>query len=265
MLGQSVPVFADLTVGIFPRRPPAQTLKFFKPLMAKLSQELGEKVKPVIPKNFKAFWKGVESGDFDIVHFNQYHYLLAHEKFGYKVFAANIENGSKTIAGALTVRKDSGINSVEDLRGKTILFGGGRKAMGSYVAPTAILKQHGLIEGKDYTAKFSKNIPGAVIGVFHKQADASGTGNVILSLGVVTKKIDVSQLKILAESEPFVHLPWAAKSDMSPTKVDSILQIMTSLAKGDAILKSAKVTGFQAVSDVDYAKVKEISDFALGK
>ena len=147
---------ADVNMGVFPRRPIAKTHKFFKPLAEKLSKELGEPVNLIVAKNFKEFWKGAQSGKYDLVHYNQYHYLLSHKAKGYKVIAVNEEFGSSTLAGSLSVRKDSGINSISDLKGKTILFGGGKKAMGSYIAPTAALKKAGLIAGKDYTVKFSK-------------------------------------------------------------------------------------------------------------
>ncbi len=258
---------ADLVMGVFPRRPVAVTHKAFKPLADRLSQELGEPVKLVVPKDFKAFWKGVESGAFDLVHYNQYHYIKSHKEQGYKVIVANEERGSRTIAGALSVRTDSGIGSVAELKGKTILFGGGRKAMGSYIAPTAILKKAGLVEGKDYTARFAKNPPAAVIGVFNKAADAAGHGNVVLQLGVVKKKIDTSQMKILAESEPFTHLCWAVKADMPAAKAERIQAVMTGLKAAGAVdvLKAAKVTDFYPVTDADFAKVREIVHFAIGQ
>ncbi len=266
LLTTSLPVSAELLMGVFPRRPVAVTHKLFRPLAEKLSKELGEPVKLVVAKNFKSFWKGVEGKQYDIVHYNQYHYLLSHKKLGYKVIAVNEEFGSSKIAGALSVRKDSGINSVADLKGKTVLFGGGKKAMGSYIAPTAVLKGAGLEAGKDYTVKFAKNPPSAVIAVFNKAADAAGSGNVILKTKVVQKKVDVSQMKILAESEPFVHLPWAVKGDMAADKATRIQQVMTSLkGSDDAVLKAARVTNFVAASDADFAKVREIVKFVTGE
>lgn len=257
---------ADLNMGVFPRRPIAKTHKFFKPLAEKLSKELGEPVKLIVAKNFKAFWKGAQSGKYDIVHYNQYHYLLNHKAKGYKVIAVNEEFGSKTLAGSLSVRKDSGINSVTDLKGKTILFGGGKKAMGSYIAPTAVLKKAGLVAGKDYTVKFSKNPPSAVIGVYNKAADAAGAGNVILKVKGVTKKIDVSQMKILVESDKFIHLAWAVKGDMPQSKANKIQAIMTSLkTSAPAVLKAAKVTNFIKATDEDFTKVREIVKYVTGE
>lgn len=262
----SIPAAADINMGVFPRRPVAVTHKAFKPLAEKLSQEMGEKVNLIVAKNFKEFWKGVKNKKYDLVHYNQYHYLLSKKDGSYNVILSNEEFGNKNVAGALTVRADSGINTVADLKGKTILFGGGKKAMGSYIAPTAVLKKAGLTAGKDYTVKFSKNPPSAVIGVYNKAAEAAGSGNVILKIKVVNKKTDVKQLKILAESDPFVHLTWAVKSSMPADKSAKIQSVMTSLkGSNDAILKAAKVTNFHKASDADYAKVREIVKYALGE
>lgn len=267
LLGSAQAV-ADVTLGVFPRRPVAVTHKAFKPLADHLSQQLGEPVKLVIPKNFKEFWKGVEQQKFDLVHYNQYHYIKSHKDLGYKVIVSNEEFGNKLIAGAISVRKDSGIKSVNDLKGKTILFGGGKKAMGSYIAPTAILKTAGLTAGKDYQVKFAKNPPSAVIGVYNNAASASGSGNVILKIKAVTKKVKVDDITILAESEAFTHLPWAVKASMPDEKAKKIQNIMVNLKNSDAgkaILKSAKVTGFYSVSDADFSKVREITKFAIGE
>ena len=259
---------ADITVGIFPRRDVSTSHKIFKPLALYLSQELGEKVVLDVPKDFDAFWKSLGEKKYDLVHFNQYHYLRGNKEFGYKVIVSNKEQGSKQIAGAFSVRKDSGINTLDDLHGNTILFGGGKKAMGSYIAPTAILKKAGLKAEVDYKVSFAKNPPNAVIAVFNKAADAAGSGNVILNIGAVKKKVDVSQMKILAQSEPFVQLPWAVHPDMSAEKMKQIQALMVGLEENDAgkeVLKAAKVDAFYTVSDADFAKVKEIVEFTLGE
>lgn len=268
MLIGSFPALADLKMGVFPRRPVAATHTAFKPLAEELTKQLGENVELVVPKDFKEFWKGVSAGEYDLVHYNQYHYIKSHKEHGYKVIVANEEQGSRTIAGSLSVRKDSGIKSVEDLKGKTILFGGGPKAMGSYIAPTAILKKAGLEAEKDYKVEFAKNPPNAVIAVFNKAADAAGAGNIILKVGGVTSKIDASQMVIIGESEPFTHLPWAVKGDMADDKAAKIQSVMTGLkgaAGGADILKAAKVTDFYKVTDNDYDKVREITKFAVGE
>lgn len=257
---------AEIKLGVFPRRSVEATHEAFQPLADYLSKALGEKVKLIVPESFKDFWKAVKNNEFDLVHYNQYHYIRSHKELGHRVIVANEEFGSKQISGAITVRKDSGINSINDLRGKVILFGGGTKAMASYIAPTAMLKKAGLVEGKDYMVNFALNPPSAVVGAYNKGAGAAGSGNIVLRLNAITKKIHADEMKIIAESDSFTHLPWAVNANMSEQQAKRISNIMTSLKdteEGRQVLKSAKVTGFYAVSDKDFDKVREMAKYAL--
>lgn len=265
----SLPAVADIKLGVFPRFPAQDAVQAFKPLADYLSAQLGEKVELIPGKDFPSFWEAVEAKQFDVVYFNQYHYVLSHDKLGYKAVVANIEEGDKKIAGGLFVRVDSGINTVADMKGKTIIFAGDEKAMGSYIAPTAVLRKAGLVEGKDYTAKFAKNPPSTFMAVFNKQADVAGAGNVVLSSPPVKKAIDTSQMKMIAESESFVHLTWAVAPTIDEAKAKKIQDTMSGLdAKNPehaAILKAARVDGFYAVTEKDYEKVREMVKQATDK
>ena len=72
-----------------------------------LGQRISRKINLVTAKNFDAFWKTVAERRYDIVHFNQYHYIRSARD--YQVIAHIEELGKSTIAGVLYVRKDSGI------------------------------------------------------------------------------------------------------------------------------------------------------------
>jgi ABC-type phosphate/phosphonate transport system substrate-binding protein len=107
-----------------------------------------------------------------------------------------------------------------------------------------------------------------VVGAYNKGAGAAGSGNVVLRLKATTKKIDAEDMQIIAESEPFTHLPWAVNSHVSVELADRIQKIMIGLKdseEGRLVLKSAKVTNFYAVSDKDFDKVREITKYALGE
>jgi ABC-type phosphate/phosphonate transport system substrate-binding protein len=75
-------------------------------------------------------------------------------------------------------------------------------------------------------------------------------------------------MKIIAQSEPFVHLTWAVKGDMPQDKAMKIQKTMIELndsEAGKAILKAALVEKFVSVSDKDYNKVREITKYATGE
>ena len=249
-----------LTMGVFPRRNAVVTMTMFKPLAEYLSQQLGRQVRVVTAKDFPSFWESVEKNKYDIVHYNQLHYVISNQKFGYNVVAKNSEFGRDTIAGALVVRKDSGINHVADLKGKKIVFGGGKKALVSYVVTTLMLRRSGLEKG-DYIEKFSKNPPNATLATYKNQADAAGVGDVALSIPLIKKKADLKQLKYLARSEQLPHLPWAVKGSLSldlKLEIQNLLVNLKTSESGKKILQNARITNLSMAEDIDYDVIRDL-------
>src|SRR3954463_11248651 len=94
-----------LVLGIFPRYNATETATMYLPLAQYLSQRLGHtRVTVVTAKDFESFSKGVDEQKYDIVHFNQYHYIRAANH--YRVIAHSQEFGRSAVAGAVYVRKD---------------------------------------------------------------------------------------------------------------------------------------------------------------
>lgn len=239
----------------------------FAPMASYLSAQLGVPVRLSTEKNFKLFWSKVQGREYDLVHFNQYHYVVANQQFGYQTILQNEEKGKSTISGAITVRKDSGIHSIQDLKGKTILFGGGPRAMQSYIAARWLLEQEGLTK-KDYITKFAVNPPNAVISTYNKQADAAGIGDVVLELDIVKQSIDISEMKHLVKSTPTAHLSWAVSPLLSPeisSKIQNILTQLVTSHSGQKILQRAELTALLPAVDEDYDDVRKIISDVYGE
>jgi len=253
-----------LILGIFPRNKATETTTMYTPLANYLSEQLGRKVILVTSKDFDSFWKGVAERRYDIVHYNQYHYT--HSAESYKVIAHNQEFRKNAVAGALYVRKDSGISEVSQLRGRTIVFGGGRDAMLSYIAPLFLLMQAGLKEG-DFKAEFSVNPPNALLALYNKQADAAGGGDILIDLQAVKKAINTQELRLLASTDPLLFLPWAVKRTMPEKLSESIQSILVDLGRSDAgkvVLKAALTTGIEKAGDRDYDPHRKMINAVFG-
>ena len=256
-----------LVMGIFPRRASAVTKKIFTPLANYLSQQLGRPIRLETTHDFVSFWDNVDRQRYDIVHFNQYHYVRSHKTRGYRVILKNEEHGRSTIASTLFVRKDSGINSIMDLKGRKIVFGGGKTAMLSYISARYLLEAGGLHES-DYISTFAINPLRATIAIFYQQASAAAAGDIVKLLPRVRQEIDVSELKALATSQPLAHLPWAVKQDMSQQTQDHIQAILSQAMKtprGREALSAARLSNLIIASDSEYAPHREIIRSILGE
>ena len=254
-----------LIMGIFPRNKATETTTMYTPLANYLGERLGRKVVLVTSKDFASFWQGVEKRQYDIVHYNQYHYI--HSSQAYKVIAHNQEFGKDAVAGALYVRKDSGITELAQLRGRTIIFGGGRDAMLSYIAPRFLLMQAGLKEA-DFKTEFAVNPPNTLLALYNKQADAAGGGDILIDLPVVKNAINTQELKLLAATEPLLFLPWAVKRTMPAKLAESIQSIIVNLGGSDAgkvVLKAAMTTGMGKAQDKDYDPHRKMTTAVFGK
>ncbi|MBI3378223.1 MAG: phosphate/phosphite/phosphonate ABC transporter substrate-binding protein [Nitrospirae bacterium] len=266
--GTSAALAQDVVkMGVFPRKPTLETVKAFEPMAKYLSSKIGKKVELVVYKDFAAFWDSMKKKECDFVHLNQYQYIKAHKDLGYNVILMNEEFGSAKVHAAIAVRTDSGINSLSDLKGKKILFGGGKQAMQSYIGATHILKKHGL-KKDDYTEDFAINPPSVVFAVFNKTADAGGIGEVVLSLSTVKEKIDVNQIKVLARGDELPMLCWAVKKEMDKGLAEKIQKAMIGLKNekdGQQLLKNAEVTDFIMATDKEYDIVRKIVKEALNE
>jgi len=241
-----------LTMGIFPRRNSAETAKAFTPMADYLGERLGRKVNVITSKNFESFWKAVIDQRFDIVHYNQYHFIRSAKT--YQVIAHIEEYGKSTIAGVVYVRKDSGITALPQLRGRTIMFGGGEDAMISYIAIRYLFLQAGLRKD-DFKPLFAVNPPNAIVALVRHQADAAGGGDTILDMPEIKNAINADELSALAVSPPLLQLPIAVRRDMSTklrVSIQSILVDLKNSEEGRQVLNSAALTGMGKAEDKDY-------------
>ncbi len=256
-----------LVMGVFPRRDAAITAKLFRPLSQYLEQELGIPVSMELSPDFDTFITRLKERRYDLVHLNPFDYVSAHDDLAYDALVQNEEFGEKTIMGAIYVRHDSGIRELHELKGKKILFGGGPRAMMSYIVPTYLLRQAGLTRA-DYEEAFAINPPNAILATYLRRADAGGAGEVVRRLPVVTSKIDVDQLDVIAFSQPLPHLPWAVKQEMpQPLKqrLQSLLVNLKQSEEGREILKQARLSAFNPATDSDYDAHREIIDSVYGQ
>lgn len=254
----------NLVLGIFPRYNATETATMYVPLADYLSQSLGQKVTVVTAKDFDSFWQGVAQQKYDIVHFNQYHYIRSAQH--YRVIAHSQEFNRSAVAGAVFVRKDSGITDLAQLKGRTVIFGGGKDAMLSYIGPRFLMMRADLKED-DFRTEFAVNPPNALLALYHRQADAAGGGEILIDLPVVRNAIDTGELRILAMTEPLLFLPWAVKRTVPAKLRESIRSALTALDKSEAgkrVLQAAKTSGIKRAEDKDYAVHRKMIDAVIG-
>lgn len=90
-------------------------------LVAYLEAKTGYHFVATFPTSFIAVVEAFGSGKADIAAMNTFSYILAHQKYGVKAALKVIRrDGETTYRGQFIAKANSGINSIEDLRGRKI-------------------------------------------------------------------------------------------------------------------------------------------------
>ncbi|MGE5578225.1 MAG: phosphate/phosphite/phosphonate ABC transporter substrate-binding protein [Syntrophothermus sp.] len=242
-----------LKIGILPQQDAVKTLKLFQPLADYLSAKVGVPMEVVTSPNFDAFMDRVRQNQFDLIYLNPYHYVIAHNAAGYEAFAMVKQDGLTKFRGIFVTRKDSPIKSIQDLRGKTIIYADDTSLAG-YLLQKVYLQDNGINPDKETTAKFAGKHDSAIMAVYNRTVEVAGVREPALAL--LKDKIDLNQLNILAETDWMPQLPFAAKKQLDPQLVQKIAAAFTALDPGGepgaTILKNLNFDGFVPAKDSDY-------------
>jgi phosphonate transport system substrate-binding protein len=251
---------AEIKFGILPRLSAVELTTMFTPLTEYLTKETGEKVSLVIPKDFDAFKAMVAAGQIDMAFANSIVYIQLKKDVAVDPLALSAEKKAGTkFRGIIIARKDSGIEKIQDLKGKKLIFVDEDSA-GGYIFQMLLLNKAGFDVHKDFTRlPFAKKHDNVTMAVFNKAADAGGIRED--DLDKMKDKVDLSQIKIVAYSDYFPNWPVFATTKLNKGAASKIKAALLKLKPGDPeserILSAAKLTGFATVSDKDYDLLRQ--------
>jgi phosphate/phosphite/phosphonate ABC transporter binding protein len=183
-------------------------------------------------------------------------YSLINEQAPLEVLARPVINGQSFYTGILFVRKDSGIKTLEDLRGKTFSFVDQATTAG-YLFPMLYFKQHGVTAPEDFFGKtlLSGSHDASIMAVLNGKADAGSAKDLVL-MRVGEKDVRVAlDLVMLATSLPVPtnglcvnqSLDWDLKEDLQ-----QVLLAMEDDTEGRQVLKRVGAERFLPTTHRDY-------------
>ena len=256
---------AEIKLGILPRLGPLELYDMFTPLAAFLARETGEKVSIVIPRDFDAFKAAVKAGQVDLGFANSLVYVQLRKDAAIEPLALSAERKAGTrFRGVIIARKDSGIDTIRDLKGKKLVFVDRDSAAG-YVFQILLLGREGLFAGKNFTLlPFAKKHDNVIMAVFNGAADAGGIRED--DLEKMKNKVDLSRLKIVGYTDYFPNWPVFAAPGLGAARAARIkaalLKLKAKTFLAVKILGPAGLTGFAPVSDKDYDGLRDAARLA---
>lgn len=256
----SGPASAEIKIGILPRLSAMELDTMYAPLAEYLSKDVGEKVTLVIPKDFDSYKTLVEKGQVDIGFSNSIVYIQLKKNIAIDPLAVSAEKKAGIrFRGIIITRKDSGIEKVQDLKGKKLIFVERDSAAG-YIFQMLLLTKAGIDVNRDFTMlPFAKKHDNVTMAVFNKAADAGGIRED--DLDKMKNKVDLSQIRIVGYTDYFPNWPIYSTPKLNKTAAAKVKAALLKLKPGDPsaekILEAAKLSGFAPITDKDYDLLRQ--------
>jgi len=251
-----------LVIGLIPEQDIFSQVERYTPLAEYLSRKIGRKIELKMLTRYGNIVNNFVSSGMDGAFFGSFTYTLAHAKLGVEVLVRPVSlDGTSTYYGLLFVRKDSGITSIKDMKGKRFVFVDKATTAG-YLLPLEYFRHHGVKNYKTYLAEtyFAGAHEDAILDVLEKKADIGAAKNTVFERLANNDPRINRELLVLMKSPEVPENALAVRRGLDETLTQGIkvtLLTMDDEAEGRAVLKTFGAQRFIETTDKDYAPVIE--------
>lgn len=247
-----------LTIGLIPAEDSQAMIESSRQVLDALQQQLGMPVKPFVATDYNGVIEALRAKKLDVAYLGPFSYVLASSVAEVEAFSVAVtkKTGQSAYRSVILARKDSGLRSVAELKGRNFAFVDPSSASG-HLFPKAGLQQTGL-DPDAYFGRivFSGSHDASILAVANKKVDAAAVADRIFNSAVAKGTVKQDDFVVLWSSRPIPESPMVWRKDLDPA-------LKEKLAKALANLKNVKwgdqgvLNGFQPTSDAAYDVVRD--------
>ena len=196
-------------------------------------------------------------GKADAGFLGSFSYVLAHAKAGVEPIARPVWlNNNSTYRGYIFVRKDSNIETVKDMKNKSLVLVDKATTAG-YIFQLFYFKQYGIDNIENYFSRisFANSHDAAAWAVYAGEADIGGAKDTIFNSLMEEYQDFKEQMVVLAESPKVPSNGLAVRKDLNPAiklRIKSLLLSLHNTPEGQEVLKNFGAIRFIKTSNDDY-------------
>lgn len=251
------PAAASLRFGIIPHRSHIGNEQAYSLLIDALEKATGFTINWVGSKSYTDVIENLRADKVDIAYLGPFAYVEAQDRFGVRLIVRTLDKERKEFYSSMIIaRKDSGLNSLQDLKGKSFAFTDPKSTSG-FLFPMGGLKKAGLSLEDFSRVSYVKRHANSLLAVYNRHVDAGA----ISSTAQEKADVDFDQIKVLWQSTPIYRGPWVARKDLADKTFHNIQKSLLMLSQDkDAhhIFKDLGTKGFVSGRDSDYGNVREL-------
>src|SRR5688500_841319 len=270
--GDSGKAVKTLRVGFVPSEDAQQVMQNAQPIVEILRKKLAMEIQPFVATDYTGVVEALRVNKLDIAFLTPASYVLAKNEANVKVVLKSERKGVPYYYAAIIVRADSGINNIEDLRGKSFAFGDPLSTTGN-VIPRQMFKARGIDPVRDFKQiLYSGGHDATVLAVLNGKVDAGATyanspdGDDTAWMRYLKNPEDVNKIRAIAFSEPIPADNLVINGNLDEAiakKVEEIFLQLSGDPKGKQMMRDLyQIDGFVPATDRDYDSVRQAFDIA---
>jgi phosphonate transport system substrate-binding protein len=256
-----------LRVGFVPAEDAQQVIQNAQPIVAILEKQLGIEVQPFVATDYTGVVEALRGNKLDIAFLTPASYVLAKNEANVRVVLKSERKGSPYYYAAIITRADSGIKTLEDLRGKTFAFGD-PVSTSANVFPRKMFHERGIDPVRDFKQiLYSGGHDATVLAVLNGKVDAGATyanspdNNDTAWMRYLKNPEDVKKIRAIAFSEPIPADNLVINGNLDESTAKKIEDTFIELSrdpKGKQMLRDLyQIDGFVPATDKDYDSVRQ--------
>ena len=244
------PARESLSFGVVPQQAAARLAALWAPIFDYVGARAEVKLRFATAPDIPTFEQRLATGQYDLAYMNPYHYTVFHEQPGYLAFA---KQRDKRIRGILVTRRDSDIDGIEALTGRTLAFPA-PAAFAASVLPRAALHEAGIHVKPRYVRSHDSVYLAVAQGLYPAGGGIERTFN-------STDPQVRETLRILWRTKAYTPHAFAAHPRVDPTLVERVRDAMVAMSDdpaGAKLLAAIDFSGIDIASDPDWDDVRAL-------
>ena len=249
-----------LRVSAIPDENPQELLRIYTPFAEYLSRELGMPVKFIPVVDYAATVEGLAAKKLDLVWYGGFTSVQAVKRTG-NAKRLVMRKEDAEFRSVFITRKETGIRSLADLKGRTFSFGSVGSTSG-HLMPRYFLLKHGILPERDFEKfSFSGAHDATALWVEAGKVDAGALNFLVWEKLVQTKKVDTSKVIVFWTTPPYVDYVWTARGDLDPELLEKITKAFLKLDYSNPehrrLLELHRTQGYIRAKDEDWKGIEE--------
>ncbi len=203
-----------LRVTTIPEEAATEQIRKFTPLANYLSQALGMRVEFNPVNDYPAAVEALVNKRVDLVWFGGFTHVQANRRSGGRIVPLAQREEDTRFQSVFIARTNSGITSLNDLRGRQVSFGSPSSTSG-HLMPRSFLLAAGINPERDFRrVAFSGAHDATIASVVSGRVDAAALDITVWRMFVEQNRVDTQQVNVFYTTPPFFNYNWSVHADM---------------------------------------------------